>query len=121
MDKRADILALCPLPIPSPPWLNWFGLLAGLAKPVLSADRDGLEGLGGKRGLDGGSCADEVLDSDVVWSLDELEANDEGTAPSLEGVAPDEVEGNPLTIRLPGKLKRWFMGVVSPAEESSVT
>ena len=93
----------------------------GLAKPVLSADRDGLEELGGKRGLECGSCADEVLDSDVVRSLDELEANDEGMAPSLEGEALEEGEGNPLVIRLPGRLKRWFVGVVSPVEESSET
>ena len=58
--------ALCPLPTPRPPGLNWFGTIVGLAKPVLSADRDGLEGLGGKRGREGGSCADEELDSDVV-------------------------------------------------------
>lgn len=70
----------------------------------MSGDREGLEGPGGKRGLEGCSCADEVLDSDVVWSLEELDANEEGTAPSLEGVALDEGEGNPLIILLPGRL-----------------
>ena len=62
-----------------------------------------------------------MLDSDIVCSLDELEANEEGSPPNLEeeedgGVALEE--GNPLSIRPPGRLKRGFVGVISPSSGS---